>query len=1035
MKTKVYLIVLVLVLSAVPAWSQTIRVTGKVVDAEGIPMPMVSVSVKGGNIATVTADDGTFAIDAGRDDFLVFSFVGYRRQTVKINSKKVVDIVMSESEELKMSDLVVVGYSKVERRDLTGSVASVIPKADVTFRSIDQVLQGRVSGVYMSNSSGGLGAANVLTVRGVSSIMGDNNPLYVIDGVPIYGTDRDANSVGTTGGAIAGIAIGGMQTGGGTLRNNIELNNSFEKNPLANINPDDIESIEILKDAFATAIYGSRGAAGVILVTTKKGSRGKTKCNISYTLGIDRPIGKLDLLNGGQYSSIYSVYYPKGNFPAGYNTDWIDQVTRTAVSHGVGASVSGGGDNSDFFISLSYDDNQSYIINNDMRRYSARINLNSRLSPKCDIGASVSLNKLDNNAISAGTIYAAAIKKAPNLPVYDETSGNYYYGFYPNTKGAAEAYNPVAMAYINDEAVEDTRVIGNGYLEYRPLSWLSLRSEIGADIYNSFTDIRKGELPENVTGVAGNQAQETTATNYKLVINNLINVNKVIARDHFLQGVFGQSYEYTKERVNSVAGSNFFSPDLKGVGAARDRRVTSAYMQRYALLSAFARFNYQYRHTYMLGLTYRVDGSSRFNRNHRYLSTPSFSLGWRLSNENFIKDNMQFVNEMKIRGSVGLSSKDGNNNYYGAQAVYKLNQLTTYGGKNYLQMSQPGNENLDWEKTVTFDAGLDLEMFGRRVKLTLDYYYKKTTNMLFSSDLPYYTGYTKENQNIADMSNQGIDLQIVTTNIMNKDFMWQSVINLSHATNKILKLNFEGNQLDQANSSYKYYEEGKPVAQWYLHKWHGVDMNTGDPLWEYKDGTVSPAPPAADYANSQANKFVCGTALPDFYGSFSNTLTYKDFELDFMLYFSVGSKMINSTRATLLNYTGEDAGNLSSEILDMWQIPGQKTEIPRLNNASIIGQYDYTTAITTTRFLENNSYLRLKTITLTYNVPKPLVRSTRLLNQIKVYTTLTNVFTITGYSGVDPEVSAFGSSALAAGYDNLTMPQSRSFLFGVRCSF
>jgi outer membrane receptor protein involved in Fe transport len=240
-------------------------------------------------------------------------------------------------------------------------------------------------------------------------------------------------------------------------------------------------------------------------------------------------------------------------------------------------------------------------------------------------------------------------------------------------------------------------------------------------------------------------------------------------------------------------------------------------MRKHALFSAFARLNYQWKHKYLAGVTYRLDGSSRYNRNHRYLSTPSFSLGWRASEENFIKDKYKFINELKFRGSIGLSSKDGNNSYYGAQAVYKLNTLTSYGGYNYLQMSQPGNENLDWERTITYDAGIDLEMFEGRFKMTLDYFYKKTTNMLFSSDLPLYTGYMKENQNIADMMNQGIDLQFITTNISTNDFQWQTILNLSRATNKILKLNFEGNQLDQANSSYKYYAEGEPVAQWYLH--------------------------------------------------------------------------------------------------------------------------------------------------------------------------------------------------------------------------
>ena len=307
--------------------------------------------------------------------------------------------------------------------------------------------------------------------------------------------------------------------------------------------------------------------------------------------------------------------------------------------------------------------------------------------------------------------------------------------------------------------------------------------------------------------------------------------------------------------------------------------------------------------------------------------------------------------------------------------------------------------------------------------------------MLFSSDLPLYTGYTKENQNIADMMNQGIDFQLITTNIQTNDFQWQSILNLSRSTNKILKLNFEGNQLDQANSSYKYYAEGEPVAQWYLHDWVGVDPMTGDPLWRYADGSISKIPPASDYARSQYNKFVCGTAMPDVYGSFTNTLMYKDFELNFMFTFALGSRMMNSTRATLLTYTQSDACNLGTEILEMWQIPGQQTDIPKLNNASVLNGYDYTTSITTTRFLENNSYLRLKTLTLTYNVPQRFLLKTKFIRQFRIFATFTNLFTITKYSGLDPEVSAFGSSATAAGYDNSTMPQSRSYQFGIRASF
>jgi len=1000
-------------------------IIGNVTDEHGSPLEAVTVSVRGTTRATSTDASGAYQISALPTDTLQYSFLGYQTTTVPARNKKRINVSL-ESSDYSLTELVVTGYSKQERRDLTGSVSSVKLDEDVSFQTVDQMLQGRAPGVYMSTSSGALGSANVLTIRGLSSIIGDNNPLYVIDGVPIYGTDRSTNSTDKSGGAIAAASMGGMQTGGGSLQYNMDQKYSFEKNPLATLNPEDIESIEILKDAFATAIYGSRGANGVILITTKKGSRENTRITVNYTLGIDHLMGKLDLLNGDEYSQVYSNYYAGENFPKLYNTDWIDAVTRTAVSHNTSASCSGGGKSTTYFLSLSYSDNQAYIINNDMQRYSGRLNLDTEINKRLKMGVNMSVALLNNNALQSQDIYSMAVIKAPNLPIYDD-NGDYYYGYYPNSKGSSEAYNPVAMAYINDAYSNDTRVVGNVYLEWNPINWLSLRTEIGTDIYNVFSNIRKGSLPETVTGVPGNQATETQRNNLKYVINNTLNINKVLGQ-HFLQGVVGHSYEYSKERYMAVSGYDFFSPDLRGVGAAQTRRVLGANSRQSALFSAFARLNYQYKMKYMAGVTYRLDGSSHYNKNNRYLGTPSVSAGWRFSREKFVHDALPFIDEGKIRASVGVSSKDGNNNYYGSQAVYVLNSLTTYGGLNYLQMSQPSNANLDWERTVTWNAGLDLEMFKRRVTVTLDWYYKKTTNMLFSSSLPLYTGYSSENQNISDMMNTGLDLQVVTRNFVRKDFQWETILNISLARNKILKLNYS--RLDDINSSYKYYTEGEPAAQWYLHKWVGVDPQTGDPLWEYKDGTISTVPPASQWASSQDNKFVMGTATPTFYGSLKNNLTWKNFELDVFLNFCVGSHMMNAARATMLTYT-QNADNLSSEILNMWQMPGQKTDIPRLNNASIIGAYDYTTAITSTRFLENNSYLRLKTVTLAYRVPRQVLQKTGVLQQLRLYVTLTNLFTLTGYSGLDPEVSAFGSSVTASGYDNSTMPSSRSYQFGI----
>lgn len=1028
----IFFLFMVALLPALAQKGTIINITGQVIDTYGEPIISAIVHVEGTNNAVYTDADGKYSIDAPADASLTFSFVGYNKQTIKIAGRRIINITLKETEAVKMADLIVVGYSTVERRDLTGSVSSVKLKEDKPFLSFDQMLAGQAPGVYVTTSSGALGAANLLTIRGLSSINGDNNPLYVIDGVPMYGTDRSANSNSTSGGSIAATSMGGGPGGGSLDYSTDIMNGTFEQNPLASINPDDIESIEILKDAFSTAIYGSRGSAGVILITTKKGSRERTQVNVNYTLSLDNPMGKLDLLNGNEYAAIYSTYYPMDNYPTGHNTDWLKAVTRTAVSQSTSASISGGTDKNDYFVSLAYDDKESYVINNDLQRYTARANFNTQLHKDWKMGFNFSIAKLDNQSVAATSIYGSALIAAPNLPIYDE-DGKYYYGFSPNTKGDYSAYNPVAQAYINDESIRDTRIIGNIYLEYKPFNWLTLRSEIGTDIANSISSIRKGELPKEVN-TPDNQATETTKENYKIVVNNTVNFNKILQNKHFIQGVIGQSYEYSNEYANSVAGSDFFSPELMGVGAAQTKRVVSAGRQEWALFSAFARLNYQYDRKYMAGITYRIDGSSRYNKDNRYLSTPSFSLGWRMSEEKFIRDNFSWINDMKLRGSIGWNSKDANNTYYGAQATYTLGN-TNFGGSNYLIMSQPGNTDLKWEKTITYDLGLDLSLLNNRLDITLDYYYKKTTDMLFDSNLPWYTGYVSQKQNIGDMENQGIEVNIVSTNIHTRDFQWQSILNFSHNSNKILKLNFEGNQLENINSEAKYYEEGKAAAQFYLYEWAGVDPQTGNPLWRYSDGSLSTTPPGANAANSTANRITCGTGMPKIYGGLTNNFTYKDWELGFLFTFSYGGKLMNSTKAQLLEYsTGEKANNLSKEILTMWQIEGQVTDIPKLNNASIIGRTDYSVGLST-RFLEKSSYLRLKNLEIAYNVPRKWLNKTKFLTRLRIYTNMTNLFTLTGYSGLDPEVSAFGSSATYAGYDHLTMPSSRSYQFGIRASF
>jgi len=1005
-------------------------VTGTVKDIEGKTVPGTHVQVKGTNVATETDINGHFSIQMHKGETLKFSFIGYKPVEKIVNTPDPVNIVLEE-DKLTLGEVVFTGYSTQERRDITGSVTTVRPREVTSALSVDKMLAGQAAGVFMSTSSGALGAANVLTIRGISTIMGDNNPLYVIDGVPIYGTSRENNLTSTSGGSFPAYSFAGTNVSS-SITNNPTLTYSFEKNPLTSLNPEDIESIEILKDAFATAIYGSRGAAGVILITTKKGVRDRTKIDVNFNTAIENPLGKLNLLNGEEYNLIYSLYYPNSPFTSNYNTDWIDAVTRTAISTNISASVSGGTEKTNYFVSMSLNNNQSYIINNDLQRLSVRVNLDSKLNKITTIGTNISLSQVDNDALQAPTIYALAARKAPNLPIYNE-KGDYFYGQGTNPYGYAEAYNPVATAYQNKMSSLDNRVTGNIYLELRPTTWMTLRSDVGTDLYNVRTSVRKADVPLSEV-VSKNQAQETVSMSSKFVVNNTLNINKEFG-NHFIQGILGQSYETSTVYANSIIGRNFFSQYLVGVGAAQTKSVAAGGEAKSALLSGFARLNYQFKRTYMAGLTYRIDGSSKYNKDNRYISTPSFSLGWRLSEEKFIKDNAKWINDLKLRGSVGWSSKDANSDYYGAQAEYGLITSANYAGRPYLSMSQPGNTNLDWEKTVTYDAGIDATLFDRKIDMTLDYYYKKTTDMLFSSNVPAYTGYTKQDQNIGDMSNSGIELRFTSYNISGKDFQWMTTLTLSRNTNKILKLNFEGNQIDELNSSYKYYAVGHSAAQFYLHKWYGVNPESGNPLWVYKDGTISETPPAADNSTAPYNKFIMGDATPDFYGGFNNSFIYKGFEVNFLFTFSYGGQMINNTKAQLMTYSTKDANNLDKDILKFWQIYGHKTDVPKLKNASITGNYDYTASSTITRFLEDNSYLRLKNLEIAYSLPENMLQKSKLFKQVRIYAIATNLLTFTKYSGIDPEVSAFGSSATASGYDNLTMPQTRAFQFGVKLGF
>lgn len=1011
-----------------PQKIKPISVNGQVFALEdNEPIVGVAVMVKGTRKGVSTDLDGKFNIEAKVGDILIFSCLSFKTIEYTITDDDSISIALPPNMEA-LRQIMVIGYGTQEKRSLTGAISSIKGKdLDKTVVSFDNALAGKLPGVLVNSSSGVPGGATSITIRGISSLSANsNNPLIVIDGVPIYGTDRKNNTTGFGRTSIAGSTFGGT-----FITNQLDNKEEFERNPLSMLNPDDIESIEILKDAYATAIYGSRGAAGVILITTKNGTSGKPRINFNYSTTLSSPIKTLKVMDAQDYSNFYNLKSGGNNYPIGEHTDWLGGVLRTGISNNASLSISAGTESLKYYFSFSALEQESFIVEQDYTRYSSRLNLDYTFSKKFKFGSNVSINFADNKALNTQSIYRNAVLKAPNIAA-EEDAYTYNFGFAPNISGIID--NPFAQAYRDINYVTDNRVIGNVFVEYSPLKWLTLKSEIGIDNFVTEAYSRIISRPD----IEGGNATQTTNENRKFVTNNTLTINRVINNSHTINAVVGQSFETSREQSTSIFGRQFHNDDILAIGQAGVKGVSNTFVGEWALFSVFGRLNYQYNHKYLAGVTYRVDGSSRFNKNNRYIGFPSFSLGWRASEEKFFKD-FKWLDDLKFRGSIGFTGIDGTSGYYGNQGQYSLDPYgLQYAGSQILQVKQPNNPNLKWENTRTLDFGMDLDLFDDRINLTFDYYHKKITNMLYSSAVPWYQGYAIQQQNIGDMVNKGFEIGLNTQNILLDNFKWTTNFNISRNTNKILKLNFEGSEVTGPELGYKYFAEGHSAAQFFLFDWAGINPMTGNPLWNYPDGSQSETPPES-LSNSIQYRKPMGDAMPDFHGGITNTFTYKNWKLDAFFSFAYGNQLYNGTKALQYTYTSKDANNLSPDMLDFWLIPGHITDIPKLDNASVISSssgstIDYISGRATNRFLEDASYLRLKNISLTYSLPKSLL-STIFIDNLSIYIQANNILTFTKYSGLDPEISAFGSSALLSGYDELTVPQSKSYSIGVNVSF
>lgn len=986
------LVLFSIVFSALTAWSQEKTLTGKVTGEDGAPLPGVSVLVKGTTIGAQTDLDGVYELNVPSDaQTLVFSFIGFRSLEQEIGNNTVINVELSQDIEA-LSEVVVIGYGEQSRRYQVQSVATVDAKKfeNVPAVSPQQLLQGQAAGVQMTNSSGLLGAAANIRIRGAASITAGGEPLFVIDGVPL----NDGDYTQAMGGA-SGL------------------------NPLYDINPNDIASLTVLKDASAVAIYGSRGANGVVLIETKKGQMGKATIDFDYYTGFSNPVDIYEPMNGDQFLQVRQAYAdgdPSRTPPTdpGTRFNWLDAVKRTGSISNYSVSARGGSEKTTFFIGGTYLDQSGYALGNDLDKLNGRVNLEHRLNDKVKFGANFGISKSLNDRIGAeNNTYASltsAYLQTPLTPAYND-DGSYARGnFIPNI---------IALEEIGVTDQVNRRNTGNIYAQVQLIPGLSLKTDWGMDgvqveYFNRDPDI------VSPTGYAFKQIVQDN----KWLTTNTLDYDREVG-DHNFGLLLGQSYETSQYEDITVEGSGFASDQLRNIASAATPTTTSSTRTAWALSSWFARGNYRYLDRYMLEGSVRRDGSSRFGADNKYGTFWAVSGGWILSEESFMQDNGVF-NYLKLTAGYGTAGNDRIGNF-SSLGLYRAGPESDYAGLPGLRPVQPENPSLSWETSRSFDVGLDMSLLNSRLDLKVNYFYKNTDGLLLDVPIPYTTGYRTLTQNIGEMENKGWEFSVNSTNINRGDFRWTTGFNISFIKNKILSLpegssvDAEGRRIIGAGSQRAI--EGHSLNSFYMIRYKGVNPETGDAEWLKKDGTPTTSPTADD-------RVIVGKGDPDFFGGLTNTFTYKGFELNAFLQFVSGNKLLLDELRFLEDVTLPY--NKVTRMLNYWKQPGDRAFAPSMSSPTVTSFTQ-----TSTLQLQNGSYMRLKNITLSYNLPAELLQKSNFISRARVYVMGQNLWTLQDkdFRGADPEISADGASNRFLGESFFAVPQAKTITFGVSLGF
>ena len=1019
-----------------PLLGQTIQIRGTVTDAfDNSTLPGATITVKGATTLASTLNDGTYTISAASDATLVFSFIGMRSQEVQVNGRLVINVALESDSRLE--EVVVIGYGEARRKDVTSLVTQVdgASIAKLATPSFDQQLAGRATGVQVTAGSGIIGSAPIIRVRGVNSISSGTSPLYIVDGIPVTSGD-----VGT------GYA---------------------SNNAMGDINPDDIESINVLKDGAATAIYGSRASNGVILITTKRGKSGKFNLSYNSYFSAAQASRLPKLLNAAQFTEIANeLYAHNGNEPQAVNdgtdTNWNEYVFRTGFQHSHTISMSGGTDKAHFYVSGGYSNQEGIIIANNYKRFTARANGDIRPVDWLKFGVDINVSNQKYQGIVEGwnslsDAMFALIRMLPNVGVYRDDDLTGYNIDKTDRKSLGRGANLQVISssipnirWVLDNNLntsENYRGITSAFLELMPVRGLSIKSMVAADLLH--TDDMYKWMPESGDGVSyGGLINRNYYPRTRWNWQNIISYNTTIGADHNIDLTAVAEYNKYTYRYFSTSVQNFSDPFFMNeiISSTFDMRGISGGSQANGLASYLFRANYNYAGKYYVGGSIRRDGLSKLPPDTRWGNFWGISAAWRVSQESFWDSIRGVVNDLRIRGSFATV---GNQNISGNYPYLDTFSPRRYGGQAGLYYSNVGNGQLKWESQATMDVGFDAQLLNGMISVGFSYWTKDNSDIVF--DVPFDPSFgipgNNMTQNIGQIKNSGLEVNVGADIVRNRDFSWHTDINFSTLKNEVIKLP-EGD----IYGTYSVIMEGKSMNTLWGYQFAGVNMANGNPMWHKADGTIAQhdvmggtnRPYIYDAANPGTlgatttlgpnDKVLLGSALPTWFGGFNNTLTYKNFDLNVFFRFSGGNKIFNGTRSySLLNY---DFANKGVEILDRWQSPDKpgNGKVPIIRNgygAQVNKQQE-----TDSRFVEDGSYLKLNNITLGYSLPRTLVSKIGI-SGVRIYASAQNIWTLTKYTGFDPELMTNMTAGLAGGFgiDYGAKPLQRSYVFGLNLSF